>query len=750
MADVNQEGGQGAAGGWTRVVTGRPRLTLLLALLFVALTVVAGSGVGDRLSSGGFEAPHSQSAYATDALARDFPASQPNLVLLVDTRSADPDSPAVAAEGRRLARRLAADPDVVGVTSYWDGRAPVLRARDGSSAMITARLRGDDDAVAREVKRIAPAFRGVHGPIRVSVGGNAQMRHEMQSTIQQDLVRAEAIALPVTLVLLVMVFGSAVAAMLPLAIGLIAILGTSAVLRAVTEFTDVSVFAENLTTALGLGLAVDYALFIVRRFREELASGAAPLPAVAATLRTAGRTVLFSALTVAAALSAMLVFPQYFLRSFAYAGVAVVLLAAGAALVVLPAVLVLLGERVNALDLRRLRRRRRAGAQVARVEPGSRYAALARLVMRRAPVFAVGAVGVLLLLGLPFLSVQFGSADDRQLPSGAESHVVQQHLRTDYAGSTVGAITVLAQDAGPAALADYRRQVAALPGVVRVEGPFTGGGDTGTAYLEVVPEGPAVDAGSQRLVGRIRAVPADFRASVAGQSAVLVDSKHAIAGPLPWAAGIVGARHPGAGVPAHRQCGGARPGGGAQRPQPDRDVRRGGMGLPGRPPVGAAGLHHDRQHRDDPAGPDVLRGLRTVHGLRGLPAVPHQGGVRQDGRPRGVHRVRPARTGGLITAAAVILAVVMVGIGMSRVTNTKMLGMGIALAVLMDAMVIRTLLVPAVMRLTGRATWWAPGALRRFHERFGISEGGAAAAPSEEGGAPRSGERRDPEPAGRS
>jgi 1-pyrroline-5-carboxylate dehydrogenase len=218
MSEVNREA---AVGGWTRAVTARPRLTLLLALLFTALAVIASNGVADRLSSGGWEAPDSQSSYATAALADHFPASQPNLVLLVDGRGADVDSPAVAAEGQDLARRLAADPDVAGVTSYWATHAPVLRAKDGRSAMISARLRGDDNAVAKEIKRVAPAYRGTHGPVGVRVGGSAAVRHDLQTTIQQDLVRAEMIALPITLLLLVMVFGSAVAALLPLGVGII-------------------------------------------------------------------------------------------------------------------------------------------------------------------------------------------------------------------------------------------------------------------------------------------------------------------------------------------------------------------------------------------------------------------------------------------------------------------------------------------------------------------------------------------------
>lgn len=219
--------------------------------------------------------------------------------------------------------------------------------------MITARIAGDETVAAKVFDRIAPEYRGSHGPVKVSFGGPAAVRHDMQELVQEDLLRAEMIALPVTLLLLVLVFGSAVAALLPLGVGVVAILGTNAVLRGITEFTDVSVFAQNLTTALGLGLAIDYALFIVPRFREELSRGAEPLTVVGTTLRTAGRTVLFSALTVAVSLAAMLVFPQYFLRSFAYAGIAVVALAAIATLVILPAALVLLGERINAWDLRR-------------------------------------------------------------------------------------------------------------------------------------------------------------------------------------------------------------------------------------------------------------------------------------------------------------------------------------------------------------------------------------------------------------
>ncbi|MDJ0340058.1 MMPL family transporter [Streptomyces sp. H10-C2] len=740
MPDVNRER---TVGGWTGVVTARPRLTLLLALLFTALAVVAGSGVADRLSGGGWEAPDSESSYATKALEERFPASQPNLVLLVDSRGAGVDSPQVAAAGRELARRLAADASIAGVTSYWSTGAPGLRAKDHGEAMIAARIVGGDDAVGAAVERIAPEYRGVRGPVDVRIGGVAAVRHELQSTIEDDLVRAEMIALPVTLVLLVMVFGSAVAALLPLGVGIIAILGTNAVLRGITTFTDVSLFAQSLTTVLGLGLGIDYALFIVRRFREELADRGDPLQAVGATLRTAGRTVLFSALTVAAALAAMLVFPQYFLRSFAYAGIAVVLLAAAAALIVLPAALLLLGHRVNALDLRRLWRRRRASATEPR-EPGAGYAGLARLVMRRAPLFAIGATAGLLLLGLPFLQIQFGTADDRQLPAGAESHAVQQHIREAFPGNPGGGITVLAEGSpSRGALAGYAGRLAALPGVVRVDGPFTAP-DGGAAYLTVLPGTEAVDTATQDLVGAIRAVDAQFKTSATGQAAVLVDAQKAIADRLPWAVGMIAVVTL---LLVFLLTGSVV--------IPLQAVLLNALSLTAM--FGAVVWVFQDGHLSGLLGFTATGSIETTlpvlmfclafglsmdYGVFLLSRIKEEYDRSGDHQGAIVFGVR--RTGGLITAAAVILAVVMVAIGTSRVANTKMLGLGIALAVLMDAMVVRTLLVPAVMKLTGRATWWAPPAIRRFHDRFGISEGGGGVE-QDTARAPQRDQERDPE-----
>ncbi|MDJ0379745.1 MMPL family transporter [Streptomyces sp. G-G2] len=734
------EPGARALGGWTRFVTARPRLSLLVALVLTALAVVAGSGVADRMGSGGWQDPDAGSTYAAKALQREFPGSQPNLLLLLDAGTAGVDDPAVAAEARRLTARLTAEPGITGVGSYWQGAPPALRSEDGHQALIAARVEGDEKTTAEVLDRIAPGLRGAHGPVTVSLGGPVAVQREVTSTIQEDLLWAELIALPVTLVLLVLVFGSAVAAVLPLGVGIVAILGTNAVLRGLTEITDVSVFAQNLTTALGLGLAIDYALFIVRRFREELAAGRAPRDAVGATLRTAGRTVLFSALTVAVSLSAMMFFPMYFLRSFAYAGVAVVLLAAGAALILLPASLVLLGERVNSLDLRALWRLRRGSAAAGsggaggagEGEGGGRgWARGAALVMRRAPVFAVLTAAGLLLLGLPFLGVKFGTVDDRQLPVTAESHVVQQHIRDGFPGSPAARLIVLAE--GPAtesAYTEYRGRLSGLPGVVRVEGPVgsgPGGAPGAYAYFSVVGEGEAVSQRAQDLVGEVRRVDAGFKTSVTGEAAVLVDARHAIGKGLPWALALV--------VLATLLLVFLLTG---SVLIPVQAVLLNALSLTAM--FGAvvwvfqdgnlSGLLSFTSTGDIETTLPVLMfsiafGLSMDYGVFLISRIKEE--YDRTGDHEGAVRTGLARTGGLITAAAVILAVVMVAIGTSRVTNTKMLGLGIALAVLMDAMVVRSLLVPAVMKLTGRATWWAPGPLRRLHERFGLSEGGEAA-----------------------
>src|SRR6266511_3968011 len=407
--------------------------------------------------------------------------------------------------------------------------------------------------------------------------------HGTSDQVERDLARAEMIAVPITLVLLVVVFSSAVAGALPLAVGGFAIVGTLLVLRLLAGLTDVSVYALNLTTALGLGLAIDYSMFIVSRYREELRAGREPPDALVTTMRTAGRTVLFSAATVAVALVALLVFPLYFLRSFGYAGIAVVALAAVGALVVLPALLAVLGRRIDSLRLPFGRRRaaRRAAARAA-AGPGAGAAGtgsgawhrIAMAVMRRPVPIALAVVAVLLVLGAPFLGVRFGLPDDRVLPASASSRQVADAIRNDFTARDASALQVVATDAGaPATRAAeidrYAASLSGLAGVARVDamtGSYAGGhklqatggrATTGAAarasaaqaadrfvaggatWLRVVPTVEAYSSAGENLVERVRALPAPFGVEVGGPSAQLVDTKAAISDRLPMAVAVI-------------------------------------------------------------------------------------------------------------------------------------------------------------------------------------------------------------------
>ncbi|GGZ90913.1 MMPL family transporter [Streptomyces echinoruber] len=711
-----------------------PWLVLLFGLLFVVNAVVVGSDVGGRLHGGGTTDPASASARADALLERHFPTGAPNLVLLVrgSAPGARVDDARVAAQGARLTERLAFEPGVEGVSSYWQTGSPQLRSADRREALVVAHLAGGEDETARVLHRLAPRYRGSPpgaGALEVRIGGTVAVREQIQSTVRDDLRTAELIALPLTLAVLVLVFGSVVAALLPLGVGLVAIAGTDAALRLLTSFTEVSVFAQNLTTALGLGLAIDYALLLVRRFREELETGADPQAAVGRTLRTAGRTVAFSALTVAVSLAAMLVFPLYFLRSFAYAGISVVLLAATAALVLLPAALRLLGRRVDALRLRR-----RGAAR-----PGRAAAHVVRHPVR----YAVAVTALLLVAGAPFLRAEYGTADDRQLPASAEARAVQDAIRTDFAAGATGGVEIVAR--GGPRLGAYAARLSALESVAEVDTPrgtyragrlaaAAGPADAARAAdglnrITVVPRKGVEEFSPRgaRLVRQVRKVGADraFRSLAplaGGPAAALQDSKHAIAAKLP-VAGLVVALATVVLVflltgslllPLLSVVFGALSLT-AMFGLVVRVFQQGDLsGLLGFTPTGtiettlpvlmfcvAFGLSMDY-------GVFLLSRIKEEHDRTGDPTAAIVTGMR--------------RTSGLITAAALILSIVFVAIGTSRITNIKMLGLGCAVAVLTDATVVRGLLVPALLRLAGHAAWWAPTPLRRFQERFGLRE----------------------------
>jgi putative drug exporter of the RND superfamily len=734
-----------------RLSTRHPRAVVVAAVLVVAIAAAVGGDVEERLTSSGFQDPASESERADEVLTERFDAGVSNLVLLITAKEGDVDNPAVAAAGQALTDELAAEDGVDDVVSYWsEGNAPPLRNERGTRALVVARLEGDEDHVEDRIVELGPRYEreaAGDGAIDVQVGGFAQVSHEIDATIEEDLVRAETIALPITLVLLILVFGSVVAASLPLVVGVMSIVGTLLVLRVLVALTDVSVYSMNLTVALGLGLAIDYSLFVVSRYREELRGGHEPRLAAVRTVSTAGRTVAFSALTVSAALSTMLVFPFTFLRSMAYGGVGVALLAGSFSLVVLPAILVLLGHRVNSLTLWH--------RSVTPPEVGFWHRA-ATLVMRRPLPVATAVIALLLLLGAPFLGLNLTSLDDRVLPESADVRQVHDVLRQEFS-EEAAALSVVAPDVGGAGrdvtkkVDAYASRMATLPGVARVDaatGTYCGGGiaaelgcepgelvlppDTSpryaefsaddATYLSVVPSvEPASDAG-ESLVHDIRDAEAPWAVLVTGQSARLVDSNQSLFHRLPWALALVAV------ITAVLLF-----------------LMFGSVVIPAKAIVltvlsltatfGAMVWVFQDGHLSGPldftatGGVNapmlilmfcVAFGLSMDYEVMLLSRIKeeHDGGASNE---RSV-AVGLERTGRIVTAAALTFAVVMIAFATSGVSPLKLFGVGLTLAVLADAFLIRGTLVPALMRLAGNWNWWAPGRLRRLHDRWGVSE----------------------------
>jgi RND superfamily putative drug exporter len=725
--------------GW--FVVRRRRWVLAATALAAIAAALAGSGVLGKLGSGGFDDPTSESSRAKAVLEQRFGAGDPNLVLLVHARDGRVDSGATRTAGTSVANRLGAVPGVESVASYWQlGSPATLRSRDGASALVLARVEGSDQRVADAIDRVRTTLTGQQNGVDVQLGGQQAVAAEVGRTVKSDLSRAESIAIPLTLLLLIVVFGSVVAASLPLAVGGIAIVGTLATLALITTFTDVSIFSINLTTALGLGLAIDYSLFIVSRFREELATGLSTEDAVVRTVEHAGRTVAFSALTVAVSLAALLVFPLYFLRSFAYAGAAVVVIAALAATVSLPALLAVLGPRVNA---GRIGRKRRAA-----VTTGEGFwHRMATRVMRRPLPIATAAIALLVFLGVPFLSARFGLIDERVLPASASTRVTATLLRTQFASNESNAFgVVLTNNVGNAALNDYASRISRLDGVTRVDardGSFADGvqvaganrasarftGSVGT-WISVVPSVAPESSQGEALVHAIRNTQAPAPALVGGASAELVDTKHSIVSRLPLAGGIIAIT---TFVLLFLMFGSVL--------VPTKAVLLNLLSLTAT--FGAMVWIFQEGHGSGVLGFTATGTLNATipilmfciaFGLSMDYEVFLLSRIKEEHDRTGDNErsiaVGLERTGRIVTTAAALLAVTFLSFATSGVSFIKLFGIGLAVAVVVDATVVRATLVPAFMKLAGDANWWAPPPLRRLYERVGLHESATESVPT--------------------
>ncbi|WP_406340720.1 MMPL family transporter [Streptomyces sp. NBC_00648] len=719
------------------LVTVRRKLVLVLSLLFCVVAGGLGASVTTKLSAGGFAVPGAESTRATETLSTRFGTGEPNLVLLVKAPDGVDDRDTVR-KGEELTGRLAAEPGVQEAVSYWSlGKAPSLRGEHADSALVLAHIKGDEDQVGRYLEKIRPRYEDGFRGLTVEFGGRAEVDRELNEQIQKDLVLAEALVLPLTLILLVLVFRGVVAALLPLALGVVAIIGTFAVLRLLTEVTDVSVFAMNLTTGLGLGLGIDYSLFVVSRYREELAAGATVSDAIATSLRTAGRTVLYSAVTVALSLSALLLFPMYFLRSFAYAGIAVVAFAALSALVLLPALLAVLGTRVNKWSWTRPR------SEPAGSGPWSRLAAF---VIRRPVPMATGAIAVLLLLGSPFPGIRLNLADERTLPVGAEAHRVNTVLLHDYSAREMDPLLVVADGSGAprgrtADIDAYARRLSALDHVSRVDaltGSYTDGrliapatafhrryaAENGT-WLSVVPTaGPYSDEG-QALVRDIRTAKAPFDVRTAGTAPAFRDTLDALTDRMPYCLLLIAVT---TFILLFLLTGSVV--------MPVKAIVLNLLSLTAT--FGAVVWVFQEGHLRWLTGDFTVTGgivattpimvfclafgLSMDYEVFLLSRIKEEYDATGDTARSVVRGLE--RTGGIVTAAAALIALVFLSFLTSGITHMKLLGLGLALAVVVDATLVRGVLLPAFMRLAGRFNWWAPGPLARLHRRIGLKEGG--------------------------
>jgi RND superfamily putative drug exporter len=708
------------------LVTRRSRAVLLTSLIVFLIGAGVGITAFGKLKTGGFSDPGSSSARAAQQLDDRFGGAS-SVVLLVHAKSGTVDDSAVATVGADVATRLAAVPGVTHVESYWKVHNDALRSDDGRWALVVGTQRSDK--TISDAKLAALRIRTAQADVRI--GGDSAVSNDITKNVGSSLALAEAIAVPIILLLLVFAFGSMVAALLPLAIGAFAIMGTFAELAILGSVTDVAIYAINLTTAMGMALGIDYALLMVSRFREELARGASTEEAVRRSVASAGRTIVFSGATVIAALAALLIFPLYFLRSFAYAGIGVVVISAVAALFVLPALLATIGPRVNA---GRLPWARKAPSTAA-----PWWGRLAELAWRRPVLMAVPVVVVLLLVASPLLHASVGTPDDRVLRTSAESRQVGDVLRSQFAGDTSTAVQVVTTGAVSATAIDgYARRLSGLRDVELVRAT-TGdyakgariGADPGDSALSaksaerltVITHDDPRSSASQHLVHSIRgtAPPIGSTVLVGGQSADLVDTKHAIGVRLPIAAAWIAFT---TFLVLFLFTGSVT--------QPLRSLLLNSFTL-----LATLGLmvwifqdgHLSGLLHFTPLPLDtsmlmllfcISFGLSMDYEVFVLSRIKeeHDVGARnEDAVVAGL-----TRTGRIVSTAAALMAVSFLAFGVSSVSFLQLFGLGAGFAVLVDATVVRGVLVPAAMRVLGRAAWYAPSPLRRISNRLALAE----------------------------
>ena len=730
-----------------------PRRIIAVAVLVMVACGIFGVPVAKYLSAGGFQDPTSESAHATKLLVDKFGQGDMELLISV-TSDGGAQGAAARSVGTDIASRLKASPYVADVTSAWTApapAAPALISKDGKTGLIVAGITGGESGAQKHAKVLTDELVHDRDGVTVRAGGEAMTYVQINGQSEKDLLTMETIAIPLSFLVLVWVFGGLMAAAQPLAVGGFAILGSMAVLRAIALVTDVSIFAMNLTVAMGLALAIDYTLLIISRFRDEIAEGTDRDRALVRTMATAGRTVLFSAMTVALSMVAMVLFPMYFLKSFAYAGIAVVAFAAVAAVVVAPAAIVLLGDRLDSLDVRRLARRILGRPEPVRkpIEQTFWYRST-KFVMRRAIPIGVAIVALLLVLGAPFLGIKWGFPDDRVLPTSLSTRQVGDELRNNFAVDSARNVTVVIPDTAgttPADLDRYASELSQVPDVSSVSSPggtFAGGRPVGppsaatgfkdgSAFLTVGSTAPLFTDASETQLDRLRAVntPAGKPVQLTGVAQINRDSSESITSRLPLVLGIIAAitfvllfllsgsvilplKALVLNVLSLTAAFGALV----------WIFQDGHLGALGTTPTGTLVANMPVLLFCIAFGLSMDYEVFLVSRIR-------EYWLKSGGKTRADNdesvALGLARTARVVTAAALIMSISFAALIAAQVSFMRMMGVGMTLAVLADATLVRMLLVPAFMHVLGRWNWWAPKPLARLHERIGISE-----APDEE------------------
>lgn len=729
-------------------VTARPRRIIAGALLATVGAAVFGLPVVKELPAGGFRDPTSESWHASRVLSEKFGHGDMQLVISVKS-NAGAHGPAARTAGTGLVAWLRTFPFVTDVSSAWTAPpqvAPALVSTDGHTGLVVAGITGGEAGAqnhAATLARAVPRFDGV----TVTVGGEVMGYVQVTGQTKNDLLLMEAITFPLIFLALIWVFGGVLAAALPLAVGGFAIVGSMAVLRAISCVTDVSVFALNVTLAMGLALSVDYTLLIVSRFRDELATGAAATDALTRTVVTAGRTVLFSATTVALSMVALALFPMYFLKSFAYAGVAVVALAALAAVVVAPAAIMLLGHRLDDLDIARAIR-----GVLGKPEPqprpvhDSRWYRWAKFVARHAVLAATLVVALLVTLGAPLLGVRWGFPDDRVLPNAFSARQLGDELRADFAVNSQTDVFVVIPDVTgipDRALAGYAADLSRVPDVLSVSTPvgafvhghFAGapiapaGSSLGSAFFTVSTNVPLFSSASETQLTRLHAVapPAGHTVELTGRAQINHDSSTAVTARVPLVLSVIAAI---TFVLLY--------------------VLTGSLVLPAKALIlnvlslSAAFGALVWVFQDGHLGAFGTTATGTL--VANIPVLLFciAFGLSMDYEVFLIARIREywvkspksradndesvalglAHTGRVVTAAALLMAITFAALMSAQVSFMRMFGLGVVLAVLVDATLIRIVLLPAFMHVLGRLNWWAPARLANLYRRISISESG--------------------------